>query len=172
MLGQAGQIPLADDSVDMVFMSQVYHHIPYPSRALHEIKRVLRPGGHFVNRAATAESSAAAEWIKFFPEAGLLDKRRMAPKAAIIEEGIANGFDLVSAQEVATVFAASYREYYDKISNRGLSALIEIDDRTFEQGLLRLKEFSNQQPPDRPVIETMSLLIFRATLAAFQYRLG
>jgi ubiquinone/menaquinone biosynthesis C-methylase UbiE len=45
--GLAGELPLADDSVDVVTMSLVLHHLlPAQKReALAEIRRVLKPGG-------------------------------------------------------------------------------------------------------------------------------
>jgi ubiquinone/menaquinone biosynthesis C-methylase UbiE len=47
--GLAGELPLADDSVDVVTMSLVLHHLaPAQKReALAEIRRVLKPGGSF-----------------------------------------------------------------------------------------------------------------------------
>lgn len=46
-MGGAEAIPLADDSVDIVIMLKSLHHVPLArmSAALHEIARVLRPGG-------------------------------------------------------------------------------------------------------------------------------
>jgi ubiquinone/menaquinone biosynthesis C-methylase UbiE len=41
----AEQIPVENDSVDIVTMSSVLHHLPNPSAALNEIHRVLRPSG-------------------------------------------------------------------------------------------------------------------------------
>ena len=47
--GLAGELPFADDSIDVVTMSLVLHHLlPAQKReALVEIRRVLRPGGSF-----------------------------------------------------------------------------------------------------------------------------
>jgi ubiquinone/menaquinone biosynthesis C-methylase UbiE len=47
--GLAGELPFADDSVDVVTMSLVLHHLaPAQKReALAEIRRVLKPGGSF-----------------------------------------------------------------------------------------------------------------------------
>jgi SAM-dependent methyltransferase len=44
--GDALQLPLADASVDAVTMRLVLRHLPSPPRALTELLRVVRPGGH------------------------------------------------------------------------------------------------------------------------------
>jgi SAM-dependent methyltransferase len=43
-LGDAGRVPLPDDSVDVVFGNGVLHHVDL-DQVLTEIRRVLRPGG-------------------------------------------------------------------------------------------------------------------------------
>ena len=46
-LSGAQSIPLEDESVDVVFMFKSLHHVPLASMepAMHEIRRVLKPGG-------------------------------------------------------------------------------------------------------------------------------
>ena len=46
--GGAEAIPVKDDSVDIVLMFKSLHHVPLEQldRAMDEIRRVLRPGGH------------------------------------------------------------------------------------------------------------------------------
>ncbi len=41
-------LPFADGSFDLVYMAEVIEHLVRPDKALEEIKRVLRPGGHLV----------------------------------------------------------------------------------------------------------------------------
>ena len=43
----AGLLPLADRSVDLLAMNAALHHVPSPRAVLCEIDRVLRPGGFF-----------------------------------------------------------------------------------------------------------------------------
>ena len=47
-LSGAQQIPLDDESVDVAFMFKSLHHVPLDlmQPSMHEIKRVLKPGGH------------------------------------------------------------------------------------------------------------------------------
>ncbi len=44
-LGDLEHLPLKDGEVDTVVANMVLHHVPEPARAMHEIRRVLRPGG-------------------------------------------------------------------------------------------------------------------------------
>jgi ubiquinone/menaquinone biosynthesis C-methylase UbiE len=43
------ELPIPDDSVDVVFVGNVIEHLPHsPRRFMSDIRRVLRPGGHLV----------------------------------------------------------------------------------------------------------------------------
>jgi len=42
------ELKLPDASVDLVYMSDVYHHFEHPAETLASIRRVLKPGGRLV----------------------------------------------------------------------------------------------------------------------------
>jgi SAM-dependent methyltransferase len=44
-LGSAAALELPDDSLDMIFCHQTFHHLQDPERAAREFYRVLKPGG-------------------------------------------------------------------------------------------------------------------------------
>ncbi len=45
---QASDLKMKDASVDLVMVVRVLHHLPDPAPELHEIARVLKPGGTFI----------------------------------------------------------------------------------------------------------------------------
>lgn len=48
LLGTGEDIPLADESVDKIVVVDAFHHMPAQAEAVHEIRRVLKPGGQVV----------------------------------------------------------------------------------------------------------------------------
>ncbi|MCX8038524.1 MAG: class I SAM-dependent methyltransferase [Candidatus Sumerlaeia bacterium] len=47
--GNSQELPLKDNSFDLVFCRSLLHHLPQPERAVREMYRVLRPGGEMVS---------------------------------------------------------------------------------------------------------------------------
>ena len=58
-LGHAAALGLPDQSVDMIFCHQTFHHAPDPPRAAREFYRVLRPGGVLLFSPSRAPRSSA-----------------------------------------------------------------------------------------------------------------
>ena len=161
LCGNAEYIPLADGLVNMVWMSQVFHHLVKPSLAFQEIRRVLSPSGYFVVRNGTWESDSGLDWIQYFPEAQQLDKIKTPSQADIVNSICPNGFDVIHVETVNQIFASSYLEYYQKISQRGLSSLISISDEAFNKGIVKMKQWAESQPRDQPVYDPVDLFVFQ-----------
>ena len=70
-LGDMEEIPIEDAEVDLVFFSQSLHHALHPERAVHEARRILKPGGRIVildlvkHRFEEAREMYADEWLGF-----------------------------------------------------------------------------------------------------------
>jgi ubiquinone/menaquinone biosynthesis C-methylase UbiE len=54
-------LPLPDDGLDAVFGNMYLHHVPDPAAAIHELARVLRPGGQLL---LTDLDSHDQEWMR------------------------------------------------------------------------------------------------------------
>ena len=164
----AENLPLEGEAVDLVFMSQVFHHLAEPAQALKEINRVLTPGGYLTIRNGMREENGKLAWLEFFPGARKIEEQRTPSRAELTEAVRGRSFDLISQRTINQLFASSYVEYFEKISRRGLSALIAISDQDFETGLQRFRKWANSQPRNVPVYEPVDLFIFqkKATLIA------
>ena len=66
--GDAGALPLLDDSADAAWLSLVIHHVPNLEVAAHEIRRVLRPGAPVLIRQGFAGRLDGVELVRWFPE--------------------------------------------------------------------------------------------------------
>jgi len=159
--GSAESIPLESGSVGLVFMSQVFHHLSRPQEALREIHRVLTPGGSLVIRNGTAENNEETEWLRCFPKALAFDGKRIPTRRALEETVCRQPFELTTRQTFRQLFASSYREYSEKIGQRGLSSLIALSDAAFGQGMERFRMWVDTQPPDQPVYEPVDVFVFR-----------
>lgn len=105
-LSGAQQIPLADESVDVVFMFKSLHHVPMDmmETSMHEIRRVLKPGGF----AYISEPVFAGEFNQIMR---LFNDESVVRQAAFktLENAVENGlFELVEE-----VFFNSPRNYAD-----------------------------------------------------------
>ena len=60
-------IPLADQSVDLVFCNQVFAHVDRPAELLSEVRRVLKPGGQFIGSTSHLEPITSYARNNFTP---------------------------------------------------------------------------------------------------------
>ncbi|HKO41974.1 MAG TPA: class I SAM-dependent methyltransferase [Pyrinomonadaceae bacterium] len=160
-LGGAEEIPLPDQAVDLVFMSQVFHHLTKPREALREINRVLTPAGYLAIRNGTREHNKDLAWLSFFPGAREIEDERTPSQEGLKESVCAESFELISHQTIHQLFASSNDEYFEKISQRGLSVLIMIADEAFQSGLQRFQNWVKEQPGSQPVYEPVDLFVFQ-----------
>jgi ubiquinone/menaquinone biosynthesis C-methylase UbiE len=163
--GQAENIPLENQVVDLVFMSQVFHHLVQPEQALREINRVLTSAGYVAIRNGTREYNKELAWLRFFPEALEIEDKRTPSQQELKESVCGGSFELISQRTIYQVFAASYDEYFEKVSRRGLSALIVISDEAFQSGLQRFENWVRGQPRSQPVYEPVDLFVFQKKFA-------
>ena len=159
--GQAENISLENEAVDLVFMSQVFHHLAEPQQALREINRVLTSAGYLAIRNGTREYNRELEWLRFFPEASEIEDSRTPSQKELKELVCSESFKLIAQRTIYQLFAVSYDEYFKKISQRGLSALIAISDRAFQSGLQEFQKWVRRQPENLPVYEPVDLFVFQ-----------
>jgi ubiquinone/menaquinone biosynthesis C-methylase UbiE len=170
--GAAEDIPLPDGSCDMVFLSQVYHHLSSEHRAAEEFKRILSPHGFLCIRNSTTENLGSYLYHDFFPGA-LRFCRKLLPSRAQVTRTMRNaGFALIARAAVRQVFAENLAEYARKIGLRTCSDLAALPDRQFRAGLRRLEAYCREHDTGEPVREDIDLFVFRRSSRASRCDLG
>ncbi|WBC15851.1 methyltransferase domain-containing protein [Micromonospora sp. WMMA1998] len=156
--GDATSIPLADRSLDGVWLSTVVHHVPDLAAAARELRRVLRPGAPVLIRSAFAGRHEAITLFRFFPEAiRVLDSY---PGIADVEAAfVGAGFTTVAVEPVPQVTAPSLREAAAGLRREAHTPLQLITDDEYAAGLERLREAARVEAG--PVIDALDLLVLR-----------
>ena len=159
--GIAEDIPIEDDSMDLIWMSQIFHHIDNIDLAFKEIVRVLNKDGFLAVRNGMVDHIDEIIWYDCFPEAAEIERNRMLSQEETVAQIIKYDFRLCTAIRLYQYFARNYDEYVEKISGRGLSSLIAINDEDFNNGVQRLKLWAKSRQQNEPVFEPVDLLVFQ-----------
>lgn len=153
-------IPLPDDSVDLVFISMIYHHFDDPYQAAREIRRVLRDGGIAFLRAGTSERISSYPYVDFFPETRPILKRCLPTAASMRAVFEAAGFSTITSDVVTQEIAPNYNAYAEKLSAGADSVLIQLSPSEFEHGMTALQVHA-ASCDGVPVFEPIDVLVFR-----------
>jgi len=157
--GHAESIPLDDGVADLVFMSQVLHHIADGQTALREIRRVLKLNGNLCVRQTTRENLDSYFYQRFFPAARAVDERRLSSRDGLVGLATSAQFRVVAIETLSYEIAPSAAEYVEKIALRTYSDLECIDDVAFREGLAALREYCSAHP-DHPKRAENDVFIF------------
>jgi hypothetical protein len=55
----------------------------------------------------------------------------------------------------------TFIEYYQKISQRGLSSLISISDEAFNRGIVKVRAWAESKPQDQPMYDPVDIFVFQ-----------
>jgi len=156
VLSGAQQIPLQDESVDVVLMFKSLHHVPMDlmETSLHEIRRVLKPGG-LVYISEPIFSGDFNEILRLFHD------EEEVRKAAfnVVKEAVGSGlFDLVEE----TFFNSpknfeNFAEFEDNVINVTHSNH-ELDDELYAQVKQRFEQLAGDDGADLSIPIRVDLL--------------
>jgi ubiquinone/menaquinone biosynthesis C-methylase UbiE len=158
--GSGEALEAADGTVDLVFLSMVFHHLPDPAGTAREALRVLRPGGFVVVRNSSREHAASFAHTKFFPRFAMLAEEHLPSVATMRATFIDAGFAQTAHETVASP-PANWSEFADKIALRADSLIVRLSDAEFASGMAALRAYAADADPAPAVMEGVELLVFR-----------
>ena len=151
--GPAEAIPVDDACADLVFMSQIYHHLDDPAAAASECRRVLRRDGVVCVRNGTRQLNFPQR--PFFPQLEPLIESQLPSREDIERVFIDARFSAISRDVVTQVVA-----FVEKSAFRADSFLARLSDRDFEDGMAAMRSPGAAIDPDAPVTEEIDWFVF------------
>jgi ubiquinone/menaquinone biosynthesis C-methylase UbiE len=160
--GSGESLPLASESIDMVFMSMVFHHFKDACAAVRECRRVLRAGRFACLRAGTIEQIDNYAYVPFFPGTRMILERTLTPRASIESTFVVGGFELVSHRLVPSQAAVDWADYADRLSHLADSVLVQLAQEEFVRGLDAMGRYAAGFAKKKPVTEPVDFFVFRS----------
>jgi ubiquinone/menaquinone biosynthesis C-methylase UbiE len=154
----AHELPLPDGRVDLVFMSQIYHHLRDPAAAARECRRVLRLSGYVCIRTGTRENDVVVP--KFFPAVRAMLDADLPSCDDVIANFVAAGFAPRHHEIVIEAIAPDWPSFVHKSALRADSFLARLSDTEFDQGMAALRAHLANINPGGPVTEEIEWFVF------------
>jgi ubiquinone/menaquinone biosynthesis C-methylase UbiE len=159
----AEALPLQAESIDMIFISMVFHHFKDPHLVAEECRRTLRSDGRVCLRTGSSEKISLYPYVPFFPASRDLLEQRLPSLAFQREVFEAAGFQIVSSEVVTQVIAEDYSAYADKLAAKADSILASLNDDEFEAGLQAVRSHAAATAP-QAVSEPIDFIVFSPPL--------
>ena len=158
-LGRAENIPLHNESVDLIFISMVLHHFDDPAVAARECRRVLKPQATLFLRAGTRDCISAYPYVDFFPESRPILETTLSARASIRELFEGAGFTTFAEDVIVQEIAPNHVAYAEKIAAGADSVLAQLTQKDFDAGMASLRSFASTN--NGPVVEPIDVFVFR-----------
>jgi len=153
-------LPLSDESIDVIFMSMVFHHFVHPARVLQECYRVLGRGGTVCLRGGSYDQVDTYPTSAFFPQSRILMQEKLPLRETMRSLFHQEGFNFLHHELVHSEVAANWDAYAKKLAYRADSLLVPLSDREFDDGMALLREHAATRPTDEPIIEFIDFFVF------------
>jgi ubiquinone/menaquinone biosynthesis C-methylase UbiE len=155
--GFAENMPYEAEKFDVIINNYAFHHFAYKSKALDEVRRVLKKNGIF--RMCNIAPEHMPRWYvyQYFPHAVDQDKKRFWKNARIYDELEKRGFE-VKIEVNYRLERIKLREALAEVENRDISQLNIISEKHYELGIERIRAELATNPNSRIIHEGASLL--------------
>ncbi len=140
--GQAGQLPFASASFDLLLCVNALHHFPDQQAYVAESRRVLRPGGAWVNVGMDPHAGRDQWYLyDYFPGTLKTDQQRFPSAGTLVDWVKAAGFERatwVTAERIRAVQRGAAVLDDPFLKKHGTSQLALLSESAYQAGLARL----------------------------------
>jgi len=158
--GSAEHIPLPAASCDAALVFFVWHHVVDREGAIHELRRVVKPGGKLFLQTNFSDRMPDVWWFRIVPEWRKVDTAQFRAQEEVESDFAAAGWTLVSRDEVTWPRSESLAEDFEKLKLRAVSVFEHLSEDVVEAGFARI-EAALPAIGDGPQYETSQLLVFQ-----------
>lgn len=159
-LGSGESIPLNSNSVDLIYMSMIFHHFRDPQLAARECRRVLRDGGTAFMRTGTQERIPSYPYVPFFPSSRPIMNEVLPTSSFVQEVFVAAGFRLVTLELITQTIAPNHAVYADKLATGSDSVLAQLSQDEFQAGIEAVRDYASRVN-NEAITEPIDLFVFR-----------
>jgi len=138
----------ADGTFDVVFISDLLHHLDCPVDALRECHRILRPGGWLISKYGALEHIIDDPEHKFFEGTIAVDTVRTPTTEEMVDWLASAGFTRIDSKTEKERTRHSGNHRLAAAKAKSISVLHLIDDNQFQEGLQRLAAHVDANPED------------------------
>jgi ubiquinone/menaquinone biosynthesis C-methylase UbiE len=149
LAGSAEALPVASESADYALLSCCWHHVQDKPQAVHELARVLRPGGLVLLRTNFRDHHPRPWWLEHFPRGYQADAAMFQPLHEVIALFTSSGWRVTSFTTVTEPSSGTRADMLTRLRLRTLSFFAQLDQQELDVGFRRLEQ-AVAADPDAP----------------------
>jgi ubiquinone/menaquinone biosynthesis C-methylase UbiE len=158
--GRGEAIPCEDKSIDLIFMSMIFHHFEDSTLVARECRRVLGNGANVFLRGGSRERISSYAYVEFFPGSRQILEQCLPSNAFMREVFERAGFEIVGNEIVTQEIAPNHAAYADKLAAGADSVLARLSADEFAAGIGAVRAHA-KTVGNQPVCEPIDVLVFR-----------
>lgn len=142
-IGTASNIPFDEGSFDLIYMTDVIHHVPNIDEMFEELFRIAKKGARICVCTQSHRQIEKRYMSEFFPDTAVADKKRYPSIYKIIESAERASLDYISTQIVLedrdVILGGAFRAL---LNEKGYSMLHQISDKAYTDGMTLFDELT------------------------------
>ena len=158
--GSAERIPLREESCDVVWLSQVWHHVRDQETCVTELRRILRPRGYVLVRGTFGDRLDGFPTMFHYWPAARDICRQLPTVVETVSTFKSLGFSIREHRRVRQTTCSTLQEFADRTQRRADSALALIPHADFWQGQRALEKAVFFERKCEAVVETVEMIVF------------